>query len=301
MNFTAPEFENIKNPRFDAIKRGKSFKVRVVPRSVPQQNDFDPPEENMDGKTEEILDLLNLIQVPEEKSRGERRLTFARDELEKRITERYERIKSGASSQIHPLKIPLITPGEGISIRKLPQGELREISMSTINPSPAGVYRNMNATVNARGQVVTAYNGTEGTVTSITCGEGLLGGTITDKGIVSIRENAIGDKFLADVPSVVKGTYLCPEITVNQKGLVTEIKSGSVIKRIDVGPGLIISFPESGVVRLDIASSIDLSGTPTAPTPEPGSNNSQIATTAYTDAAISAAIKAIVAAMTNSH
>jgi len=297
MDFTAPEFKNIKNPRFDVIKVTRYSKVKVEPLSVQDQDGtplLNPEKEDRSRSAIEQNLPENDILVAADKK--DKRL-FVQNELEKRIKERHERIKNGRGGQIHPLKVPLITPGEGISISKLGQGELREISISPINPSPAGVYRNMNATVNDKGQVVTAYSGTEGTVTSVTCGEGLNGGIITDKGTISLQENGIGDKFLTDIPSVVKGTYLCPEITVNQKGLVTEIKPGTVLKRIDAGPGLVISFPEPGVVRLDIAPSLNLSGKPTAPTPEPGSCNSQIATTAYTDAAIDAAIQAIVAAM----
>lgn len=114
------------------------------------------------------------------------------------------------------------------------------------------------------------------------------------------RDNGIHSRFLADNPSLQPGTYRSADITINQKGLIVDINEGTAIRRIEAGPGIEVTFPEPGVAVLNIKPSLELTGTPTAYTPQQGSNNTQVATTAYVDTAVSTAIQAIIAAMTNS-
>lgn len=100
-----------------------------------------------------------------------------------------------------------------------------------------------------------------------------------------LRESVLINKILAEISSFKQ---------------VNQTVEGILIKRIEAGPGIEVTFPEPGVVALNISPSLTLNGTPKAPTPSQGSSNDQIATTKYVDTAVSAAIQAIIAAMTNS-
>jgi hypothetical protein len=318
MNYTAEEYKNVKNPRFESpvvsnvplwksnaltvMSNRQNFKRRQAPV---KETDIDTPIPKTDSSVKderpnETPVITNNIEEVVKKCQE----CLAKTPSETLVPR--ETLVPSPSETLVPRETLVPSPSEtlvpGVGISILKNLNKTEIGMSEINPSPQGIYRNMNAILNNRGQIISASNGAEGTVKSISCGEGLEGGVITNEGIISLQENGISSKFLSDNLQIRKGTYTNPEITVDQKGLVVDIKNSDIypLKRIEVGPGLIISYPEPGVVRLDISPSLKLKGEPMAVTPDKGSNNSQIATTEYVDSAVNAAIQAIIAAMTNS-
>lgn len=107
----------------------------------------------------------------------------------------------------------------------------------------AGEYaRGVDASGNAEGCTTAA--GGSGTVTSITAGTGLNGGTITGSGTISLANTF-----------VTPGTYSYPTISVNQQGQITSAASGSAVSSVGASSPLsstggttpTISLQNSGV------------------------------------------------------
>ena len=73
------------------------------------------------------------------------------------------------------------------------------------------------ATFSAGTLNIPQYSGTTGTVTSITAGDGLSGGTITGSGTIAIPAQG----------GVSAGSYTSTDITVDARGIITAISNGS--------------------------------------------------------------------------
>jgi hypothetical protein len=111
-----------------------------------------------------------------------------------------------------------ITAGVGLNGGEITSNGTIDLANTTVTP---GSYTNPSITVNAQGQITEAANGsggssTTGTVTSITAGVGLSGGTVTTSGTISLP-----------VINNTVGSFTNAAITVDAYGRITHAQTGS--------------------------------------------------------------------------
>ena len=172
-----------------------------------------------------------------------------------------------------------LSAGKGLLLNQHPEGAT--ISLLPVWPNPAGKYNSANIAVDEYGKILSISHGAQGTVTDITCIAPLSGGVISSSGVISLEENSITSKYLADGPNTLTaGTYSSADLTVDQKGLIIAAKNGAVVRRFDVGPGLTKQQTGNGIFTIDISPTFQ----------------SSLATKEYVDSAVSEAVATAVAA-----
>ncbi len=133
------------------------------------------------------------------------------------------RITSAMSGTATSGTVTSITAGTGLTGGTITTSGTIAIDTTGVT---AASYTWGNFQVNAQGQLVTASSNTP-PVTSITAGSGLNGGTITSTGTISLPDQ-----------SITPATYNFATVTVDQKGRITSVSSGSPVTSVTAGSGL---------------------------------------------------------------
>jgi len=135
----------------------------------------------------------------------------------------------------------------GVASATLPIGGTGDRPVSPVN----GMVRYNSTTAGFEGYSGGAWGpiGGGGTVSSITAGTGLSGGTITTSGTIAI--NATG---------VAAGTYTYPTLAINAQGQVTSAANGTAPITSVSGTAGAITATGSPAVTLNLAAALDFSG-----------------------------------------
>ncbi len=126
----------------------------------------------------------------------------------------------------------------------IPNGTFSSINDYFLQGASGPVIVGAGIEVNASGVISATGTGSNGTVTSITTGAGLVGGTITTTGLISL-----------DNSGVTPGSYAYPALSVDSFGRITSISSGNPVVGLYANAPLSLSgTPTSPVLSVGLAS-----------------------------------------------
>ena len=126
------------------------------------------------------------------------------------------------SSDPAPGTVCLVQTGTGLDGGPIFDSGTICLSDTSVVP---GTYDFSTITVNSQGQITTAFSNTA--VSSITASGGLLGGTITTSGVISLPPTG-----------VIPGNYTAPDIAIDTYGRIIAATGNSFVSRVDTGVGL---------------------------------------------------------------
>ena len=121
-------------------------------------------------------------------------------------------ISNGTSS---PAGIAYGTTGSNTIVETTGGGAIAASILPLATTGAFGAVKPDGSTITISGGVISSVSGGSGTVTSVTCGTGLSGGTITVSGTCALANSG-----------VTAGTYKNPIVTLNSQGQVTSASNG---------------------------------------------------------------------------